>query len=69
MKIFREFISDLIYNSMIDIIRLKDDDYFRIIEAMEMYSLDFDDAYQYAAAKKMNLKMVSLDSDFYINLA
>jgi predicted nucleic acid-binding protein len=31
---------------------------------MEKYSLDFDDAYQYVAAKKMNLTMISFDSDF-----
>jgi predicted nucleic acid-binding protein len=43
---------------------LKDNDHFKIIEAIENYSLDFDDAYQYVAAKKMNLKLISFDSDF-----
>jgi predicted nucleic acid-binding protein len=28
------------------------------------YSLDFDDAYQYALAKKYNLEIVSFNSDF-----
>lgn len=64
IDVFKEFISDLIYDSMVDVIRLKDDDYFEIIEAMERFSLDFDDAYQYVAAKKMNLKLVSFDADF-----
>ena len=31
---------------------------------MEEYSLDFDDAYQYTAARKMNLEIVSFDTDF-----
>ena len=62
--VLRNFLFDLIYESAIDVIRLKDDDHFKIIEAMENYSLDFDDAYQYVAAKKMNLIMISFDSDF-----
>jgi predicted nucleic acid-binding protein len=62
--VFRDFITDLVYESQVDIIRLQGEDYFRIIEAMEEYSLDFDDAYQYAAARKVNLEMVSFDSDF-----
>jgi len=62
--VLRNFLFDLIYESAIDVIRLKDDDHFKIIEAMENYSLDFDDAYQYVAAKKMNLTMISFDSDF-----
>jgi predicted nucleic acid-binding protein len=62
--IFKDFITDLIYESQVDIIRLKGEDHFKIIEAMEKYSLDFDDAYQYVAALKMNLKLVSFDTDF-----
>ena len=62
--LFRNFISDLIYESQVDIVRLEGEDYYKIIEAIEAYSLDFDDAYQYAAARKMNLKLVSFDTDF-----
>jgi len=62
--VFKDFITDLVHDSQVDIIRLQGEDYFKIIEAMEEYSLDFDDAYQYAAARKMNLEMVSFDTDF-----
>ncbi|NIM16967.1 MAG: PIN domain-containing protein [Candidatus Aminicenantes bacterium] len=62
--VFKDFITDLIHDSQVDIIRLQGEDHFKIIEAMEEYSLDFDDAYQYAAARKMNLELVSFDSDF-----
>jgi predicted nucleic acid-binding protein len=31
---------------------------------MEQFNLDFDDAYQYLAAEKHGLILVSLDSDF-----
>lgn len=32
--------------------------------AAERFRLDFDDAYQYVAAEKHNLTLVSLDADF-----
>ena len=64
IDVLRNFIFDLIYESSVDVIRLKDNDHFKIIEAIDNYSLDFDDAYQYVAAKKMNLKLISFDSDF-----
>ena len=31
---------------------------------MQRFNLDFDDAYQYVAAEKFNLEIVSFDSDF-----
>jgi hypothetical protein len=36
----------------------------RLTEAARMYKLDFDDAYQYAAAAKFNFVIVSFDADF-----
>jgi len=35
-----------------------------IVRAARRFDLDFDDAYQYAAAKKYDLIIVSFDSDF-----
>jgi hypothetical protein len=35
-----------------------------IIEAAQKFNLDFDDAYQYVAAEKNDLSIVSFDSDF-----
>jgi predicted nucleic acid-binding protein len=35
-----------------------------VIQAAQQFHLDFDDAYQYAAAAKNNLTLVSFDSDF-----
>ncbi|MCK4765437.1 MAG: type II toxin-antitoxin system VapC family toxin [Candidatus Aminicenantes bacterium] len=63
-EILRAFISDLVYESQVDIIRLQDEDHLEIIEIIEKYSLDFDDAYQYAAARKMHLQLISFDADF-----
>jgi predicted nucleic acid-binding protein len=64
IDVLRNFIVDLIYESSVDVIRLKDSDHLEIIEAMGNYNLDFDDAYQYVAARKMNLTLISFDSDF-----
>lgn len=36
----------------------------RIIVVMTQYSLDFDDAYQYVAAERFGLQLVSFDRDF-----
>ena len=35
-----------------------------VVNATRRFSLDFDDAYQYAAAEKYNLTIVSFYSDF-----
>lgn len=35
-----------------------------LVAAVEQYGLDFDDAYQYVAAKRYDLTFISLDSDF-----
>ena len=35
-----------------------------IVKQIEQFNLDFDDAYQYTAAEKYNLEIVSFDSDF-----
>ena len=35
-----------------------------LLSAMERFSLDFDDAYQYVVAERNDLTLVSFDSDF-----
>ena len=37
---------------------------FNRLEVMERFRLDFDDSYQYTAAEKRNLTIVSFDGDF-----
>jgi uncharacterized protein len=36
----------------------------RLTEVMGEFKLDFDDAYQYVAAEKHDLSLVSFDADF-----
>ena len=62
--IFSEFIEDVFVRGGVTLLRLSFFDFDDVIRASKEFNLDFDDAYQYALAKKYNLKIVSFDSDF-----
>ena len=64
-KMFNEF-KNIIENILrnINLIRLNLYDILDLIHASKRYKLDFDDSYQYVAAKKYGLTLVSFDSDF-----
>ncbi|MCD6463823.1 MAG: PIN domain-containing protein [Thermotogae bacterium] len=59
-----EFIKFLRYAETINVILLRMRDLYEIPKVISEYNLDFDDAYQYVAAEKYNLIIVSYDSDF-----
>jgi predicted nucleic acid-binding protein len=61
---FLHFIDDTLISGGIRIIRLGIEDMPKIVETAQKSNLDFDDAYQYIAAEKYDLTIVSLDSDF-----
>ena len=61
---FDEFLSDIIIESGVNIARLIPECLRRIIEIEREFSLDFDDSYQYVAAERFDLYIVSFDSDF-----
>lgn len=58
------FVDDLFENHDTNLVRLEAEDTYEIIKYVKRYNLDFDDAYQYVAAVKFNLKLISFDSDF-----
>ncbi len=58
------FIQDVFIDGHIGLIHLEPEDTERLIGVMRRFNLDFDDAYQYAAAEKHQLTIVSLDGDF-----
>jgi hypothetical protein len=60
LKFARDTIGDL----TVLLVRLGPEDIERIVAAIEQFNLDFDDAYQYVAAEKHNLTLVSFDADF-----
>jgi len=61
--IFMDFLSDTI-ESGVGRIRLDPSDFRRMLVIQQQFQLDFDDAYQYVAAEKFNLTIVSYDIDF-----
>ncbi|MBC7262557.1 MAG: type II toxin-antitoxin system VapC family toxin, partial [Chloroflexi bacterium] len=58
------FIQDVFIDGAVALIHLGPEDMYRLVRTMDQYNLDFDDAYQYVAAEKYDLTIVSLDSDF-----
>ena len=59
-----KFVRDTISDQTVVLVRLGPEDIERVVAATESFKLDFDDAYQYVAAAKHDLTLVSLDADF-----
>ena len=59
-----KFIQDTFIDGSVGLIHLDPEDTERIIRVQEQFGLDYDDAYQYVAAEKLNLELVSFDTDF-----
>ena len=62
--LFLDFLSDTLEDSAVRVIRLDTADLKGVPSVCRRFGLDFDDAYQYVAASKYGLTLVSLDSDF-----
>jgi predicted nucleic acid-binding protein len=62
--VFLEVLQDLLVRRRVRLIRLVVSDMKAIANASRTYNLDFDDAYQYVAAEKRKLVIVSFDADF-----
>ena len=61
---FRAFVEDVLLNGGIGLLSLYSDEMETVISASQKFSLDFDDAYQYAVASRYDLVLVSFDTDF-----
>jgi len=59
-----DFLMDTVEDTGLLRIRLDTQDLLRALEVCERFRLDFDDAYQYVAAEKHDLTLVSFDADF-----
>lgn len=58
-----QFVRDVFIDSGVALVALEPADMDRLIEVMAAFRLDFDDAYQCAAAEKFDLQIVSFDHD------
>lgn len=63
-EIFQDFLSDTIEDSGIRAVRLDAGGLKQALAFRREFQLDFDDAYQYAAALQHSLILISFDSDF-----
>ena len=58
------FARDLFTDNSVRLLALEPDDMERLITVASDYRLDFDDAYQYVAAERNGVPLVSFDGDF-----
>ncbi|HAZ31301.1 MAG TPA: VapC toxin family PIN domain ribonuclease [Dehalococcoidia bacterium] len=63
-EVFRQFLLDMFLEAGVAIIALSAWEMEGVIQVAKRFSLDFDDAYQYAVAERYGLTIVSFDSDF-----
>lgn len=61
---FIQFVQDVLVDGGVILVSVPPVAMKEIVEAMGLYRLDFDDAYQYIAAKRDNAVVVSFDRDF-----
>ena len=64
MNTLLQFVQDAFMDSAVSLIHLRPEDMHLVALARERFNLDFDDAYQYVAAEKYTLTLVSFDADF-----
>lgn len=64
VDVFLNFINDIFVYGAVSIVRLDHEDMQRLAQVMERFKLDFDDAYQYIAAEKYAITLLSFDKDF-----
>ena len=63
-RVLLNFVQDSFLEGAVSLVHLSPEDTETIVNAMQQFHLDFDDAYQYVAAAKHNLVLVSFDTDF-----
>lgn len=63
-SLFQKFLEDTVEESGVSLVRLDSAGLNQILALRESVPLDFDDAYQYVAAQKHDLILVSFDADF-----
>jgi predicted nucleic acid-binding protein len=62
-QVFVQFVQDTLLDGAVSLVGLDAEDMEELVTIMERHRLDFDDAYQYRAAEKFGLELVSFDSD------
>ncbi len=63
-EVFTDFLADTVEDSGVRLLRLGAGDLKQAVTVGQKFGLDFDDAYQYVAAEKHDLTLLSFDADF-----
>lgn len=64
LEAFLRFTRDALIDGAVSLVRLGPADMEEVVSVKGRFGLDFDDAYQYVAAEKYGLVLLSFDSDF-----
>lgn len=64
IPLLRKFFSDTIWSSNVEVLTVTPPDLSTVLENVERYRLDFDDAYQYTLAEQYGMVIVSFDHHF-----
>ncbi len=59
-----DFVQDVLIDGAVKLASVLPEETQSILNVRDQFNLDFDDAYQYAAAEKYDLVIVSFDGDF-----
>lgn len=62
--IFTLFVQDVLIDGGVALISLPPTAMYRVVAVMDHFGLDFDDAYQYVAAERANVGIISFDAHF-----
>ena len=63
-QVFRQFLEDMIGRVGIEMVSLTAREMGLLVDLAGKFNLDFDDAYQYSAAIRHGLRIVTFDADF-----
>jgi len=63
-EVLSRFVEDIFIDGAVGLVHLVPSDTRRVIEITDEFGLDFDDAYQYVAAEREDLALISFDRDF-----
>jgi predicted nucleic acid-binding protein len=62
--VFTVFVQDVLIDGGVALTSLPPTAMYRVVAVMEQFGLDFDDAYQYIAAERENVAIISFDAHF-----
>ncbi len=63
-NVLPQFVEDIFIQGGVTLVSVPPESMRRLVEVMDQYNLDFDDAYQYMAAELNSAVIVSFDTDF-----